>query len=178
VRILPALLLTIHNVRQSHRRVYQTTNIQFVSNANKNPSVKSNKPKHKRKKIDRQLLITMLFFQVTLLTILTFPLIIQRFYSTLTLNISKTALQKAIDSFTFSLVLLLTYMALGLPFYIYTLSGVRIFRKALFKVLQNFRGLPLYERIKTLLRFTSIASMSVKDNSLDLIIFSAKFISI
>jgi Na+/proline symporter len=134
-------LLTIHNVRQSHRRVYHTTNIQLVSNANKNPSIK----KHKRKKIDRQLLITMLFFQVTLLTILSLPLIIQRFYSTLTLNNSKTALRKAIESFTFSLVLLLTSMALGLPFYIYTLSGIRVFPKSLFKVLQSFRGVPLHE---------------------------------
>ena len=97
-----------------------------------------NRPKRTKKK-DRQLLI-MLLVQVSFLILLTFPQAIQKLYSTITLDINitlKSSLRIAIDSFFFNFVVLLTYIASGLPFYIYTLSGGNIFRQACWKVFRK-----------------------------------------
>ena len=131
-------VLTIINVRQTRRRVHQRNNRESANVGNENYSSSIGSQQHRQKKIDRQLLI-MLLFQVTLLTIFALPLAIQRFYSTLTSNNSQTTLQKTLDGFLYSLALLLLYIALGLPFYIYTLSGGTIFRKAVWNVLKMFR---------------------------------------
>jgi hypothetical protein len=73
----------------------------------------------------------MLFFQILLLSFFTLPQAIQNLYSTLTSNQIQSPLQTAINNFIFNLVLLLTYFANGMPFYIYTLNGGIIFRNAL-----------------------------------------------
>lgn len=129
-------ILTILNVRESYLRINPINGINSHGNANETQS--SNTGDRQRKRVDRQLSV-MLFFQVTILTILSIPFPIQRLYSTITFSDSQTLLQSTINSFCYSLVLLLLYIALGLPFYIYTLSGGETFRKALFNILRMLR---------------------------------------
>lgn len=136
-------LLTIANVRQFRRQRHQPNIIALAGIGSENLVANANRQPRQQKKIDRQLLL-MLFFQVTLLTIFSVPLLIQRLYATFTLNNSKTILQKTIENFFYSLTILLTYIAFGLPFYIYTLIGGNIFRKGLVDVLQNFRRIILH----------------------------------
>ncbi len=95
--------------------------------------------REKWKKIDRYLR-HVLFKQIILLTIFTLPQVIEKLYTTLTINTDKFLLHTTIDSFIYNFVLLLTYVASGMPFYIYTLSGRSIFRTTflhLLRVLYN-----------------------------------------
>lgn len=72
----------------------------------------------------------MLFIQIILLIVLTIPQVIERTYTTLTMNKTKSLLQIQIDKFIYNFVILLTYLANGMPFYIYTLTGGSVFRSA------------------------------------------------
>ncbi|CAF0764246.1 unnamed protein product [Adineta steineri] len=113
-------LMTISNVRQIHHRIHhQPLNVII-----------------QHKKVDRQLLI-MLFFQITLLFLLSLPLSIQRLYLTFTNNGFKTTLQKSIDNFIYNLFLLFIYLANGITFYLYTISGGSTFRKSLFNLFKR-----------------------------------------
>jgi hypothetical protein len=125
-------LMTISNIRQSHLRIHHQP-----TNASGQPTNTTGQ-QNQRKKIDRQLLI-MLFFQITVFLILSLPLPIDRFYLTFTSNNYITTLQTSIDSFIYNLALLAIYLANGIPFYIYTICGGSIFRKALFDVFTRFR---------------------------------------
>jgi hypothetical protein len=89
-----------------------------------------------RKKTDRHLLI-MLFVQVLLMLLLTLPLSAIQLYLTMTSHIVKSTLRNAIENFIFNILLLFLYLACGMPFYIYTLSGGSVFRKALFNLLKT-----------------------------------------
>jgi hypothetical protein len=74
----------------------------------------------------------MLFVQVILLALFTLPLAIQKFYATLTTNITKSALRSTIEDFIYQIALICTYFAAGMPFYVNTLTGGSVFRKAMF----------------------------------------------
>jgi hypothetical protein len=94
--------------------------------------------KHERwKKVDRYLR-HVLFRQIILLTIFTLPQAIEKLFTTLTMNTNKSVLQMTIENFIYNFVLLLTYVASGMPFYIYTLSGGSIFRRTFLNLLQSF----------------------------------------
>ena len=122
-------LKTISNIRQSHRRIHH-------HQITPNPSWGQ---QHSQKRIDRQLLL-MLLSQVILLTILSIPLPIQRLYSTFTFNYnSKTSLQRSIRNLSYNLSILLIYLANGISFYIYTISGGTTFRKALWNLIKIVR---------------------------------------
>jgi hypothetical protein len=132
--LIPSLLMTyfsikiILNVRQTRRRI-----------ATINVPINNPRPQRTKKK-DRQLLI-MLLVQVIFIVILTFPQAIQKLYETITLYLdetSKSSLQIAIENFFFNFVVLLTYLASGLPFYIYTLSGGSIFHNACCQIFRRF----------------------------------------
>lgn len=118
-------LKTISNIRQSQRRTHHQ-------------QINTNEQQNQRKKLDRQLSL-MLFIQVISLTIFSIPLPIQRLYTTFTDIQSKTNLQQAIDNFLYNLFVLFIYIANGISFYIYTISGGNTFRKALLTVFQTFR---------------------------------------
>jgi hypothetical protein len=135
-------LMTISNIRQAVHRVHPTNTGTTNDPGNGTRSATITVQQGQRKKSDRQLLI-MLFCQVILLAILSFPLAIDRLYLTLTVNVPKTTLQTAINNFIFNLLILVLYLANGISFYIYTLSGGSVFRKALLNVLQMFRGIIL-----------------------------------
>jgi amino acid permease len=95
----------------------------------------SNNPQRRLNRTDRRLLI-MLFIQVILLALLTIPSSIDKLYSTFTSNNDKSPFQVVIENEIYNLTLLLTYLANGIPFYIYTLSGGAIFRKAFFDLMR------------------------------------------
>ena len=99
-------LYTIKNIHQSHR-------IGPVSTTNTLGG---------RRKADHHL-TRMLFGQVILLTIFNMPQAIQKFYLTATFYQVKSANQRALENLIFSIVLLLTYVANCLPFYLYILTS-------------------------------------------------------
>jgi hypothetical protein len=121
-------LMTISNIRLSQSRV-EPTRISIISHPSHGIEYHRRRNQQHQKR-DHSLLI-MLFIQVILLAILTLPLAIQRLYSTLTMNDDKSRLQRTIDRFTYQFTLLLTFAATGMQFYVNTLSGGQIFRKAL-----------------------------------------------
>ncbi|CAF1175271.1 unnamed protein product [Adineta steineri] len=84
---------------------------------------------YKLKKTDHQLL-RMLLVQAFLLTIFCIPQAIQKFYITFRPfnTISKT--EDAIVLFLYNIEVLLAFIASGMPFYLYTLTGGTVFRKA------------------------------------------------
>ena len=121
-------LLTIINIRQAKNRVHNTSLTDF--NPMGNVSHIGQGIPISQKKLDRRLFL-MLLFQIILLSLFTLPQAGQKLYSTLVSDAGQTPLKKAIDNFIFNLVLLFTYLANGMSFYIYTLSGGAIFRNAL-----------------------------------------------
>ena len=96
----------------------------------------------KRSKKTDHYLFLMLLVQVILLTLFPLPQAIQNLYSNITRLVVRTPLQNAVNNFIFNLFLLLTYVTNGMPFYIYTLTGGSVFRKALFIALRD-----LFKRI-------------------------------
>jgi len=131
--LIPVVLMTcfsimiILNVHRTRRRI-ETFDIRI-----------NNIRPRRRKKKDRQLLI-MLLVQVIFIVILTFPQAIQKLYETMTLDLdgaTKSSLKIAIENFIFNFVVQLTYLASGLPFYIYTLSGGSIFRNACWQIFRT-----------------------------------------
>ncbi|CAF0725427.1 unnamed protein product [Adineta steineri] len=121
-------LLTILNVQKSYRRVCIVTVTKVTKNVQNQ--------RKRWKKADYHLLL-MLIVQIILYSIFTLPQAIQKIYSTSTETQIKSALQNAIENLIFNLLLLLTYFSSGMPFYIYTLCGGQIFRKALIDVIRK-----------------------------------------
>ncbi|CAF0862595.1 unnamed protein product [Rotaria sordida] len=133
--LIPSLVMTyfsimiILNIRKTRRRI-------GIFNISTNHV----RRQRQTKKRDRRLLI-MLLVQVTFIVVLTFPQAIQKLYATITLDFnssSKSILQIAIEDLIFNFVVLLTYLANGLPFYIYTLSGGNVFRNACWQLIRAF----------------------------------------
>ncbi|CAF0986646.1 unnamed protein product [Adineta steineri] len=131
VVLLPSMMmlifgiLTILNIRNVTLR-----QIQPVIKTGSNQTVSANGHSPKLKKSDRYLLL-MLLIQVILLTLFSLPQAIQNLYSHITQYEAESPLNTAINDFVFNLFFLLTYVTNGIPFYIYTLCGGTIFRKAL-----------------------------------------------
>ncbi len=125
--------LTIVNIRQT----YSITSSRTKELGEKKQTLSLTHAQRERwKRIDRYLR-HVLFIQIIFLTILTMPQVIEKFYTTLTINTNKSLLHITIDKFIYNFVLLLTYLASGIPFYIYTLSGGSIFRRTLLETLQS-----------------------------------------
>jgi hypothetical protein len=122
-------IMTVLNIRESQRRTHTING--DVSTQNNPTRNSDNQQKRLKSKADRHLLF-MLLIQVILLTLLTLPQAIQKIYSTFTEEMSTDLLHQAINNFIYSFVLLLSFIASGMPFYIYTLCGGNLFRKALY----------------------------------------------
>ena len=71
----------------------------------------------------------MVLAQTTVLSLLTLPPAIQRLYVVSILSY-ETPVQFAVNTLVYNIVLLFTYLASALPFYIYTLFGGSLFREA------------------------------------------------
>jgi hypothetical protein len=113
-------LMTISNVHHAHICVQNVASISI------NTSTKTKDLKYK--KIDHHL-FRMLLVQIFLLIFLCIPQVIQKFHLTFRPfgNVSK--LDDAIRTFLYNITLLLAFIASGMPFYIYTLTGGTVFRK-------------------------------------------------
>ena len=117
-------VITVINIRQFYRRIRPSLVGQH--------GPKDNHPiddKKIKRKNDRTLL-KMLFIQVILLVTFSLPLIIQKVDTFF--RPRKSPSEVAIDSLFYNIALLSTYVTNGMPFYIYTLCGGSVFRKALF----------------------------------------------
>ncbi|UJR33570.1 hypothetical protein I4U23_021008 [Adineta vaga] len=122
---------TISNVKHSYRRVF----IEAVTASN----VTRNTATHQQqrwKRTDYQLLM-MLLIQIVLYSFFTLPQAIQKIYSTFTEEQVKPALQNAVETLVFNLLLLLTYFSSGISFYINTLCGGQIFRRTFFDIVKK-----------------------------------------
>jgi len=135
--LLPLLLmiifgfLTIQNVRHVQRRV-QIVNGVVLSLENKNTVPKSNGQSQAKKK-DGQLL-KMLLVQVTLLFLFTSPHAIEKLYVSFVPSPPSESLEYAIENLIYNIFTLMSFIASGMPFYIYTLTGGSLFRNALFNL--------------------------------------------
>ncbi|CAF1457964.1 unnamed protein product [Rotaria sordida] len=121
--------MTISNMRQTRRRVGAMT----ITAMNFSKQTIHNR--RQPKKTDRHLLI-ILYVQVILFGFFTLPLAIQKLYATLTMYISKSALQITIEDFIYQVALISTYFAMGMPFYVNTLTGGSVFRKAVLTLMK------------------------------------------
>jgi hypothetical protein len=122
--------LTMSNVREIHHRAQ----VLLLSRFNQTRITKEHQQRFKI--IDRHLLI-MLLVQISFLTLFTLPQAIEMIYLTITTNQFKSSLQNTIENSIFTFSLLLTYLASGMPFYIYTLTGGQVFRQAFFTLIRR-----------------------------------------
>lgn len=121
--------MTIVNVRQTHRRVNHTRVISISGGIRR-------AGQQRMKKLDHYLFL-MLLVQVILFAVFTLPQNIQKFISLAQTNNIKSPLERAIENFIFNFFLLFAYLANGMSFYIYTLSGGNVFRNELVKLARN-----------------------------------------
>ncbi|CAF2087004.1 unnamed protein product [Rotaria magnacalcarata] len=132
-------MMTILNIRAVAKRRIQPMSISIETQDT------TNRQQSCWKKSDQHLIV-MLLVQVVLLTLFSLPQVIQNIYANSTMYVVRSQLQIAINNFIFNLLLLLTYVTNGMPFYIYTLAGGSIFRKALYKVLKQLTQKILYRK--------------------------------
>lgn len=126
-------ILTIVYLRQAaFRRVQPVTMTIAHPTGTQNGSTRSKKRDH--------YLLLMLCVQVILLTLFSLPQAMQNLYANATRFEIRSPTYVAVNNFIFNLFLLLTYVTNGMPFYIYTLTGGSVFRKALIRsIVEMFR---------------------------------------
>ena len=120
-------LMTISNMRQIQMRAKSSS---IKESSNKETLLILIRQKQRRKKLESHLR-RMLFLQVILLIFLTLPQAIHKLYFSLTSINDKTPSQYDLDRLLYKFELLLPYLESALPFYIYTLTGGKVFRQAL-----------------------------------------------
>jgi hypothetical protein len=130
-------LMIISNVRQIQARL-QPMNMTIDARVGPTATTVTIQRRNQQKETDRQLLM-MLFVQVLLIIVFTLPLALSKLYTTITRNAPKSVLQKTIENFIFNIFILFLNIAAGMPFYIYTLSGGRVFRKVFFRLMGALR---------------------------------------
>ncbi|CAF2987689.1 unnamed protein product [Rotaria sp. Silwood2] len=134
---LPCMLvfgvMTIYNIRQSRSRVAPKDS-SMITNA-----VKINRNQQRRLAKQDHNLLVMLLVQTLVLFVLSIPLCFQRLFATIMADKPASVLQVAINNLVFNIGQLLHFIANGMPFYIYTLTGGSTFRNALLKLLVNRR---------------------------------------
>jgi hypothetical protein len=131
--LLPIILMTIFG-SMTISNFNETRRISSDKHVNKEISVFVNQQKQRWKKLERYLR-RMLFLQVILLIVLTVPQMVHKLYFTITSYRYKSPLEYEVDRFLYQFELLLPYLESALPFYIYTLTGGKVFRKALQKLI-------------------------------------------
>lgn len=89
-----------------------------------------------RRKINRQLL-RMLFLQVAILFLFASPHSVQKVYTSFTPSVPAQSLAFVIQNLIFNIFTLLAFTSSGMPFYIFTLAGGSLFRKACFDLMKT-----------------------------------------
>jgi hypothetical protein len=123
---------TVSNIRHTHNNI-SSRNMSIIKYNKNNVSVLIYEQKRRWQKTDRYL-CRMLFLQVILLMCLTLPQTIHKLYLTLIVDEQTSEVKFALNQFLYNFDSLLSYIASGMPFYIYTLTGGKVFRKALKKL--------------------------------------------
>jgi hypothetical protein len=82
--------------------------------------------------------------QVILLIIFCIPQAIQKFYITFKPFGTVSKRKEAINHFLYNIEVLLAFVANGMPFYLYTLAGGRIFRQASMNFLRTIQQKLMY----------------------------------
>ena len=138
--ILPIVLMTgfgvqtIFNVREAQTAI-KISEISSEKSATREPLTVSQQKQQRWRKLENYLR-RMLFIQVILLIVLTLPQAIHKIFYSITSNENKSALAYDFDRFLYQFELLLPFIQSGLPFYINTLAGGKIFRKTLYKLMR------------------------------------------
>ncbi|CAF2059759.1 unnamed protein product [Rotaria magnacalcarata] len=127
-------LLTIINVRETQHRVQSLTRGNSACGTSRSSIATSGRSQGKSTHRTQHSLLRMLFVQVAVLSILTVPLSLDRFYSTFSSD-NGSAVNIAINSFIYNAAILLYFISNGMPFYIYTMCGGSVFHKALYDFL-------------------------------------------
>lgn len=126
--------LTLQHIRHGFGRISAATGT-AVHPSNKDLSIIKVRELNRRK-MDRNL-FKMLLIQVTLLFLLTFPHGVEKVYSSLATTASPNSLRNAIEKLISNTLSLFSFIASGMPFYIYTLSGGSLFRNTLFQLIKK-----------------------------------------
>lgn len=121
-------LMTISNIHHVRVRVHNTANTSI--------NHLSQGKEAKYRKLDHHL-FRMLLIQIFLLIVLCVPQAIQKFHVTFKPFDSESELEDAIRHFLYNITLLLAFIASGMPFYIYTLAGGKVFRETFFDLMRN-----------------------------------------
>ncbi|CAF0978408.1 unnamed protein product [Rotaria sp. Silwood1] len=114
-------LMIIANVHHARNRIQTRTTLSTV--------IPSRTEELRIKKIDRHLL-RMLLVQVLLLTLFCTPQAAQKFYISLKPFYILSEREDAINIFLYNIEVILAFVASGMPFYVYTISGGTVFRRA------------------------------------------------
>ena len=137
--ILPVTLMTIFglgtisNIRLAQTRM-KIPEISSEKSINRETVFLPKQQKQRWKKLEGYLR-RMLFIQVLLLIFLTLPQAIHKIFFSITSYREKTVEEYDFDRFLYKFELLLPFIQSALPFYIYTLAGGKVFRKALYKLI-------------------------------------------
>ncbi|CAF0746286.1 unnamed protein product [Adineta steineri] len=137
--ILPLILMivfglkTIFNIHQIQIRVHPRQ-IPIVGQNNSSKNIHSKEQSVHWKKQDRHL-FSVLITQVIVQGILTLPQVVAKVYITSTTFQIQTPLKLSFDRFIYNIALLLSFVANGMPFYIYTLCGGSSFQKPLLHII-------------------------------------------
>ncbi|CAF3444400.1 unnamed protein product, partial [Rotaria sp. Silwood2] len=91
----------------------------------------------KLKRTDHHLL-RMLLIQVLLLLIFFMPQALHKFYITFKSTKSNNDWQDVLNHFLYNIDVILSFTASGMPFYLYTLAGRTVFRRAFYELLEMF----------------------------------------
>ncbi|CAF1137359.1 unnamed protein product [Rotaria magnacalcarata] len=143
--ILPLLLIlifglmTIRNIRESRARISH-----IITQLGGNIRATNANQQRRLAKQDHYLLI-MLLIQILILFVLSLPLSFQKIYVAITANEMPSGLNTAVNNLVYNISQMLSFLANGMPFYIYTLAGGHTFREALFKFL-GIRHLGFFAR--------------------------------
>ena len=124
--------MTIKNIQYSRRAIIPT-GIPMIMMQQRSI------PPNQRVKIatkNERNLTKMLFVQVFFVALLTLLNAGQSLYATYTYGTRKSQLQTNRDQFLYNLALLLSYSAIGIPFYVYTLTG-SVFRSTLIQLFKE-----------------------------------------
>jgi hypothetical protein len=151
--LLPLLLMiifglkTLYNVHQTQLRVHhqriEMTSIIRPNNNNQRIISNFNERQNQWKQQDRHLFV-MLLVQIIIQAFLTLSQACEKFYISITMFQLQTPLKLTIDHFVYNLTLLLSFLASGMPFYIYTLCGGSVFRKPLLNIVRHLSRKMIY----------------------------------
>lgn len=136
--IFPVILMTgfglktISNIREV-QACLKPSETSSDRSANREPLNTNHPHTQKRRKLENYLR-RMLFIQVILLILLTLPQAAHKIFFSLTSNENKSSRAYDFDQFLYKFELLLPFIESALPFYIYTLAGGNVFRRALYKL--------------------------------------------